>query len=1158
MAIELIDKIKQKNGGTFKLMDAEDIAFGEHSLTEEIDSVKTQLSKNKNSINSIQTQVNSVASGSPKGVYASVSALTSAFPNGNNNIYVVSSDGGWYYWSGSAWTKGGVYQSTGVGEGTVSLNNLNASMQTQANKLFSSVFVPGTHNTTTDLISLDTTAKTITINESAPSAHVLHSLRTSENVGYLPTQTLSYAGFTSTALTLCLDVVNQQYVLREYGKAIGENEVMIAGIRTNGNSDSYLVTVDGKPNPLMQNILNKGTLKNRYATKTLFSIDNERYNKTPLFVWDVENKKVTIPKAEFMYGSTPIQVEKAYDISYDDGSTSLYALCYNEDTKLFEVLAHSQFNTKRGKYLLYDLVRINNSIRKGLLTDSIVFVDSEPNIKYIKLEELFDYTGGGITFFPGGNYTSHVVGNHTIIKAGNVLNNTSNSRFGIRQKDNSKLASDCAKITAKDKVSKCTLKIKNPKLNIGLHVYAYKEDGSFERVVDSGWKNPTNALYTLDVDTLTTKYGTIYLTGFFRFEDDASHHMDELENPEIEFNVTYKHQEEEEELEYTQLDLDTVRVYQNKNRTYLDIDVPFTALDSFYLKVENTRVEYNGVTYNLKFSLHGFNKNGSWIYDSNYQKVPFQHNAIIGHPNSHPGTMELPVIISELAYVKIYVAYDNNSSVNQFPNEDDPKNILRMANLSYAVRGFRASDLDQMDKDTIFEQVVVDAYVKSNGENSSFVVEGEVILDGTNKLEYDTITIPVGCRSYEVEFTAKVTGGEGHLQFTNFYNKFSITNTNYRTFKFRITKSHLTSESVVITPTVPSGEQLYIKNIKVVPINETTPMKDHNYGSFYTHRGLSYIYPENTLMALIEACERGSSMVELDLFTSADGKALILHDNNLGRTNKARPTITLKNPGVCSVDAGSLNTLLVNDTETLKEFEVHDDVSVTINGTEYARRVTSVNRSTKKVVFNGNFVAGVATKVVNNRRNVATCTEAEFLQYEVGEYKNVAFKGEMTPKFDDFIKIARQYGTSVLMDIRTMTEQCFKNHIAKVLDRYDYWEHIYFMHGQEHFTKYNNWANDINRNIQVVKISWDGGDILRNEITDLANASWSNISTKDIACECSNLTEELVAYAHDNGLRVIAFTVNKLHNTTGAMALFRMGVDIVGTDIYTDDRCLMW
>ena len=50
MAIELIDKIKQKNGGTFKLMDAEDVAFGEHSLTEEMDSVKTQLSQETDSV----------------------------------------------------------------------------------------------------------------------------------------------------------------------------------------------------------------------------------------------------------------------------------------------------------------------------------------------------------------------------------------------------------------------------------------------------------------------------------------------------------------------------------------------------------------------------------------------------------------------------------------------------------------------------------------------------------------------------------------------------------------------------------------------------------------------------------------------------------------------------------------------------------------------------------------------------------------------------------------------------------------------------------------------------------------------------------------------------------------------------------------------------
>lgn len=59
MAIELIDKIKQKNGGTFKLVDSEDVAFGEHSLTEEIDSVKTQLSQkaNKTELETVNSRI---------------------------------------------------------------------------------------------------------------------------------------------------------------------------------------------------------------------------------------------------------------------------------------------------------------------------------------------------------------------------------------------------------------------------------------------------------------------------------------------------------------------------------------------------------------------------------------------------------------------------------------------------------------------------------------------------------------------------------------------------------------------------------------------------------------------------------------------------------------------------------------------------------------------------------------------------------------------------------------------------------------------------------------------------------------------------------------------------------------------------------------------
>ena len=59
----------------------------------------------------LAAQMQSLASGSPKGVFASLTALQAAKPDGDTGIYVVSADGKWYYWDGSAWAAGGVYQS---------------------------------------------------------------------------------------------------------------------------------------------------------------------------------------------------------------------------------------------------------------------------------------------------------------------------------------------------------------------------------------------------------------------------------------------------------------------------------------------------------------------------------------------------------------------------------------------------------------------------------------------------------------------------------------------------------------------------------------------------------------------------------------------------------------------------------------------------------------------------------------------------------------------------------------------------------------------------------------------------------------------------------------------------------------------------------------
>ena len=79
-------------------------------------------------------KADAMASGSPKGVYATLALLQAAYPTGTTGAYLVTADGKWYYWSGSAWVSGGTYQSTGIVDGSVPIRKLNFKIPT--NNLF--------------------------------------------------------------------------------------------------------------------------------------------------------------------------------------------------------------------------------------------------------------------------------------------------------------------------------------------------------------------------------------------------------------------------------------------------------------------------------------------------------------------------------------------------------------------------------------------------------------------------------------------------------------------------------------------------------------------------------------------------------------------------------------------------------------------------------------------------------------------------------------------------------------------------------------------------------------------------------------------------------------------------------------------------------------
>lgn len=72
----------------------------------------------------LQQNLSFIGSGSPKGVYANLAALQAAKPTGDSFIYLTTDNGNWYYWNGSTWTSGGVYQASQLANESVTNSKL--------------------------------------------------------------------------------------------------------------------------------------------------------------------------------------------------------------------------------------------------------------------------------------------------------------------------------------------------------------------------------------------------------------------------------------------------------------------------------------------------------------------------------------------------------------------------------------------------------------------------------------------------------------------------------------------------------------------------------------------------------------------------------------------------------------------------------------------------------------------------------------------------------------------------------------------------------------------------------------------------------------------------------------------------------------------------
>ncbi|MDU6518919.1 MAG: hypothetical protein E6545_18040 [Clostridioides difficile] len=82
----------------------------------EFNNIKIDVEENRDSINYVDLKISKIISGSPKGVFNTLTDLKNAKPNGEEGIYITKDNGNWNYWDGSDWISGGVYQAATIPE----------------------------------------------------------------------------------------------------------------------------------------------------------------------------------------------------------------------------------------------------------------------------------------------------------------------------------------------------------------------------------------------------------------------------------------------------------------------------------------------------------------------------------------------------------------------------------------------------------------------------------------------------------------------------------------------------------------------------------------------------------------------------------------------------------------------------------------------------------------------------------------------------------------------------------------------------------------------------------------------------------------------------------------------------------------------------------
>lgn len=186
----------------------------------------------------LDSKTNAINKGAPSGKFTTLADLKSSYPNGNSNIYVVTSNGNWYYWNGEDWVSGGTYQATEFGENTVGSAEARKPIQ-KAWLIPSQVKMP----------NYDTATKTFSFNGIVGSEDLLIWGEGSATERYVipPGTTVKNDASNSTRLVFHTDL--KTFRFNPWSQLASGFELSLMSMRNNGQFivSEFPMTVDSNP-----------------------------------------------------------------------------------------------------------------------------------------------------------------------------------------------------------------------------------------------------------------------------------------------------------------------------------------------------------------------------------------------------------------------------------------------------------------------------------------------------------------------------------------------------------------------------------------------------------------------------------------------------------------------------------------------------------------------------------------------------------------------------------------------------------------------------------------------------------------------------------------------------------------------------------------------